>query len=82
MTTRAIRHLDQLEPTRSDLDAIEAEWPFIAAELAVLDAEIAALQCGEESSELTRRRLRRAQAQRVREMPLIAREIDPLGGVA
>ncbi len=27
------------EPSRAELDAIEAEWPLIAAELAVVDAE-------------------------------------------
>ncbi len=30
-----------LEPTRAELDAIEDEWPLIAAELAVVDAETA-----------------------------------------
>jgi hypothetical protein len=49
------------EPTPSELRAIEAEWPVIAAELAVLDAEIAALQNGPEFCELDRRRLRRAE---------------------
>lgn len=29
------------EPTRAELDAIESEWPLIAAELAVVDAETA-----------------------------------------
>jgi hypothetical protein len=48
-------------PTRRDLAAIEAEWPVIEAELDVLDVEITSLQTGDESSELTRRRLRRAQ---------------------
>jgi hypothetical protein len=54
------------EPTRRELRAIEAEWPLIAAELAVVEAECAALQTGEESSELDRRRLRRAQSRLTR----------------
>jgi hypothetical protein len=32
------------EPTRRELLAIEAEWPLIAAELAVVDAEVAELR--------------------------------------
>jgi hypothetical protein len=43
----------QDEPTDADLAAIEAEWPLIAAELAVVDAEIAAAQNPHGSCELT-----------------------------
>lgn len=43
------------EPTLADLDAIDAEWPLIAAELAALDAEIA-IAAGD-ISELAGRRL-------------------------
>lgn len=32
--------LDDREPTAAELDAIADEWPLVAAELAVLDAEI------------------------------------------
>lgn len=49
------------EPTAADLAAIEAEWPQIAAELDVLDAEIAELISGPYMSEIDRRRTRRAE---------------------
>jgi len=49
------------EPTFGDLVAIEAEWPQIAAELDLLDAEIAALIDGPYMSEIDRRRTRRAE---------------------
>ena len=48
------------EPSHRELRAIEAAWPVIAAELAVVDAEVAAARSGDEQSELGRRRLRRA----------------------
>lgn len=47
------------EPTVEDLLAIEAEAPVLAAELAVVDAEIAWLIC---PSDLNRRHLRRTQS--------------------
>ena len=56
------------EPSARELRAIEAEWPAIAAELAVTDAEIAAARLGDEMSELERRRLRRRQAACARSM--------------
>jgi hypothetical protein len=43
------------------LAAIEAEWPLIAAELALLDAQILALAATGGISQLDWRRLRRAQ---------------------
>jgi hypothetical protein len=70
------------EPTARELQNIEAEWPLIAAELAVVDAEIAMLQTGDESSELNRRRLRRAKAQLTRQIAAGARCGGSLGGVA
>jgi hypothetical protein len=72
------------EPTGRDLQAIEEEWPVIAAELAVLDAEIANLMTGEESSPLSRRRLRRAQARLTRLIAEGARwsADDSFGGAA
>ena len=71
------------EPTAAELRAIENEWPLIAAELAVLDAEITALQTGTEFCELDRRRLRRAQAQLNRQLAAdAARFTGPLDGVA
>lgn len=52
------------EPSARDLAAIEAEWPLIAAELAVLDAEIALINAADQGgpSPLDWRRLRRAEA--------------------
>lgn len=49
-------------PTRRELRQIEAEWPLIAAELAVVDAEIALAATGDGASELGRRRLDQAVA--------------------
>jgi hypothetical protein len=49
------------EPTPAELDAIEREWPQIAAELKELDAEIAEINAGPAASELDRRRIRRAE---------------------
>ncbi|GAA1863812.1 hypothetical protein GCM10009751_22270 [Myceligenerans crystallogenes] len=50
---------EEAEPTSSDLEAIEAEWPLLAAELSVVDAEcrLLALPC-----EVTVRSHRRAVA--------------------
>ncbi|MEU7909173.1 DUF6284 family protein [Actinoplanes sp. NPDC049118] len=52
------------EPSAADLDAIEAEWPLIAAELDVLDAEIATICAADHGgpTALDWRRLRRAEA--------------------
>ena len=49
------------EPTAAELAAIDAEWPLIAAELDLLDAEIAVLSAGPNMSEIDRRRIRRAE---------------------
>lgn len=49
------------EPSAADLAAIEREWPLIAAELDLLDAEISLINAGPEASTLDRRRVRRAQ---------------------
>ncbi|CUU57841.1 hypothetical protein Ga0074812_11543 [Parafrankia irregularis] len=38
------------EPTRAELAAIEAEWPSIAADLAEVDREIAAIRAAEDAS--------------------------------
>jgi len=55
---------DDAGPSPADLAAIEHEWPLIAAELDVLDAEIAVLNADEHGgpSPLDWRRLRRATA--------------------
>ncbi|MET8147672.1 DUF6284 family protein [Actinoplanes sp. NPDC049668] len=52
------------EPSDADLDAIEFEWPLIAAELDVLDAEIATIYAADHGgpTALDWRRLRRAEA--------------------
>ncbi|MFI6331985.1 DUF6284 family protein [Micromonospora chersina] len=52
------------EPTAADLAAIDAEWPLIAAELDVLDAEITLLYAEDRGgpTALDWRRLRRAEA--------------------
>ncbi|SCL21382.1 hypothetical protein GA0070616_2285 [Micromonospora nigra] len=52
------------EPTAADLAAIEAEWPLIAAELDVLDAEIILLYAEDHGGPtvLDWRRLRRAES--------------------
>jgi hypothetical protein len=49
------------EPTPADLAAIEAEWPLIAAELDLLDAQITELAAGPYMSDMDRRRVRRAE---------------------
>ncbi|MEU5939046.1 DUF6284 family protein [Micromonospora sp. NPDC047548] len=52
------------EPTDVDLAAIDTEWPLIAAELDLLDAEITMLYAEDHGgpSPLDWRRLRRAEA--------------------
>ena len=49
------------EPTAADLAGIEAEWPLIAAELDLLDAQIAFINAGPYASALETRRVRRAE---------------------
>jgi hypothetical protein len=51
---------DDREPSRAELDAIEAEWPEIEAGLAVVDA-MTRMALAERPSELDWRRLRRAE---------------------
>jgi hypothetical protein len=48
-------------PTPTDLQAIEAEWPVIAAELELLDAQLLVITAGGHASNLDRRRVRRAE---------------------
>lgn len=48
-------------PSAADLAAIEDEWPLIAAELDLLDAEIAAVMSDGSASAMDRRRVRRAE---------------------
>ena len=49
------------EPSAAELAAIEQEWPLIAAELDLLDAQIAFINAGPYASVLDRRRVRRAE---------------------
>ena len=48
-------------PSPAALAAIDAEWPLIAAELDLLDAQIAFINAGPYASVLDRRRVRRAE---------------------
>lgn len=59
---KELQHID--EPSTAQLDAIEAEWPLIAADLDVLDAEIAIINAADRGgpTALDWRRLRRAEA--------------------
>ena len=52
------------EPTRRELRAIEAEWPVIRADLAVVAAECAAAADGVELDELAVRRAVRSLRER------------------
>ncbi len=68
------------EPTAADLAAIDTEWPLIAAELDVLDAEITMLYAEDHGgpTALDWRRLRRAEARVTRAAAdLTARTTDP-----
>ncbi|MDG4818268.1 DUF6284 family protein [Micromonospora sp. WMMD956] len=57
-------HDATMGPTAADLAAIEQEWPLIAADLDLLDAEIAMLYAADDGGPtvLDWRRLRRAEA--------------------
>ncbi len=76
------RHLVAVtvEPTAADLAAIETEWPLIAAELDLLDAEITMLYAEDHGGPtvLDWRRLRRAETRVTRTAAdLAARTTDP-----
>ncbi|MFG1880748.1 DUF6284 family protein [Micromonospora sp. NPDC049102] len=66
------------EPTAADLAGIESEWPLIAAELDLLDAEITLIYAEDHGgpTALDWRRLRRAEARVTRAADLTART-DP-----
>ncbi|MFI6819785.1 DUF6284 family protein [Micromonospora sp. NPDC050187] len=59
-----IHDYDQQEPTAVDLAAIEVEWPLIAAEFDLLDAEISLIYAEDHGgpTALDWRRVRRAEA--------------------
>ncbi|MEV8373072.1 DUF6284 family protein [Kribbella sp. NPDC056861] len=63
-------------PSPTDLAAIEREWPLIAAELDLLDAEISYINAGPAASALDRRRVRRAE-HRVLELGRELADRDP-----
>ncbi|MFY1573366.1 DUF6284 family protein [Verrucosispora sp. WMMD703] len=68
------------EPTAADLAAIDTEWPLIAAELDVLDAQITMLYAEDHGgpTALDWRRLRRAEARVTRAAAEVAaRSTDP-----
>ncbi|MBL6277510.1 hypothetical protein JMF97_15225 [Micromonospora fiedleri] len=68
------------EPTAADLAAIDAEWPLIAAELDVLDAQITLLYAEDHGGPtvLDWRRLRRAESRVTRAAAdLATRSADP-----
>lgn len=67
------------EPTAADLAAIESEWPLIAAELDVLDAEITLIYAEDHGGPtvLDWRRLCRAEARVTRAAAEVSTRIDP-----
>ncbi|MFI6332148.1 DUF6284 family protein [Micromonospora chersina] len=67
------------EPTAADLAAIDTEWPLIAAELDVLDAEISMIYAEDHGgpTALDWRRLRRAEARVTRAAADLADRTDP-----
>jgi hypothetical protein len=72
---------DEDGPTAADLAAIEAEWPLIAAELELTKAEIDLLTAQPHPTDLDWRRLRRAEAQVMREVLALAAHV-PLSDLA
>ena len=61
MLSFAAQELSDEEPSAAQLAAIEAEWPLIAAELDLLDAQIAVLNADHGATALDWRRVRRAE---------------------
>ncbi|WP_020522394.1 DUF6284 family protein [Catelliglobosispora koreensis] len=73
-------------PTDVELAAIELEWPLIAAEMDIVDAEIRLLTAPDGLTELDWRRLRRAERQRLKVLcellDLAAASLTPVAGHA
>ncbi|WP_020518814.1 DUF6284 family protein [Catelliglobosispora koreensis] len=73
-------------PTFAELAAIELEWPLIAAELDIVDAEIRLLTALHGPTELDWRRLRRAERRRLTAicelLDLAAANLTPAAGHA
>jgi cob(I)alamin adenosyltransferase len=63
---------DSEGPSPAELAEIEQDWPLIAAELDLLDAQIAYINAGPYASVLDRRRVRRAE----RRVLAVSRELD------
>lgn len=63
----------EVGPTPGELAAIEAEWPLISAELALLDAEIIAVHLEGAASPLDRLRVRHAELAVLREAVALER---------
>ncbi|QNE20192.1 hypothetical protein F1D05_22625 [Kribbella qitaiheensis] len=61
MNIIALQAIASEGPSAADLAEIEQEWPLIAAELDLLDAQIAYINAGRAPSVLDRRRVRRAE---------------------
>ncbi|MEU9310045.1 DUF6284 family protein [Streptomyces sp. NPDC048256] len=64
---------DWMEPTDSELDAIEAEMPRILADVEALDVQIALLE--QAPAELDRRRVRRNQNRVLAERATLANRV-------
>lgn len=60
-------HHNDIEPTAADLAEIDQEWPLIAAEIDLLDAQIAVILGPATPTDVTRQRVRRAQRRVLRE---------------
>ncbi|GAB3982322.1 DUF6284 family protein [Plantactinospora veratri] len=72
------REIDsQTDPTPAELVAIDQEWPLIAAELDLLDAEILILSAVGGPSPLDWRRLRRAEQRVMRAAAAIGSPVVP-----
>ncbi|MEE6260184.1 DUF6284 family protein [Plantactinospora sonchi] len=67
------------QPTAADLAAIEHEWPLIAADLDLLDAEITLIYAEDHGgpTELDWRRVRRAEARVTRVAADLTARSDP-----
>ncbi|WP_020523031.1 DUF6284 family protein [Catelliglobosispora koreensis] len=82
-----MKTLDALAgPSDVELAAIDLEWPLIAAELDIVDAEIGLLTAPHGPTELDWRRLRRAEHRRLNALrdllDLTAASLEPAGAVA
>jgi hypothetical protein len=77
LARNAPRHTPDDGPTAADLDAIDQEWPLIAAEVAVVNAEIAVICAPHGPTDLDWQRLRRARRLVLREAAAHASHTTP-----